>query len=393
MQDNPPADLPVPLLPRLIYQRRIPRETWSSSPWVKRVFFRGPWFRIPSLLSARQWKLAISKGALGSPRRRNVDPWLLSQLAALDPIVPILMRLGVVRKDQLNQRKRQQYLKHLDSRDIEVFAGEHLMDQSDVSDALLDQWINRSGVVFSAELIRNGIVSIGRILSKAEKRWPVGKRFALLKHVIDTAQGEDREIIEACVGLCDPPEVLADQLVLENRPEEEELYGPDIREGQKALMMPIAGSFDLIYLVASVNLLNAVANRLRRSRVNGWTSIQLLVEASKRRLARELYEAACSSFEDIDVYLSVDSSFVRAYGLQFGFRSLPVADYAKDLDSRGLNHAQEWWGRRLQPIARSVLEWARSLREEKDREIGSTQILGKLRLLEAQSSSEISLPN
>lgn len=113
--------------------------------------------------------------------------------------------------------------------------------------------------------------------------------------------------------------------------------------------------------------------------------MQLVVEAGKRRLARQLFKAACSSFDGVEIYLSAESSYVRAYGIQFGFRSLPVASYAKDLDSRGLNVAQEWWGKRLQPIARSVVEWARALREEPNR-TSTAQVLEKLQLFEVDST-------
>lgn len=384
MQDGAPPDATAQVLARLVYQRRIAQAIWASSPWVRRSFFRGPWFKIPSLLSARQWRLAIKRGALGSSVHRSIDPWLLSQLAAMEPVVPSLVRLGILRKDQLNPRRRQRCLKYLESREVGVFARDGLIGPGDISDALVAEWIKRSSVAMIAELIRNGLVTAGRILSQAETQWPSGKCFALLDRLIDTATGDDNEIIEACLRLCEPSDILATQLPPVDSAEEAvpEVY---IREAEKALLMPIGDSFDLVYFVASVNLLNAVANRLRRSRASAWSSIQLVVQAAKRRLARQLFEAACSSFESTEVYLSAESTYIRAFGVQFGFRSLPVADYARDLNSRALNVTQEWWGRRLQPIACSALDWARTLKEERS-DIGNAQILEKLKISDVQLS-------
>jgi hypothetical protein len=378
MQEVVPVNAQSRLLARLVYQRSISREIWTSSPWVRGLFFRGPWFKIPSLLSARQWRIAINKGALGSPARRKPDSWLLSQLVALDAVLPTLVRLGIVGKDQLAPKKIQRSLKYLDSRDVAVFAREGLLKSKDISDERLREWTVRGNVKMFAELIGTGLVSTSRILSSVEASWPVGKRIALLKTVVDSFAGGDKEIIAACLQLCSPLESVAEQLLAVDLVGEEKLPGSYIVEASSALQMPIKDSADLTYLLASVNLLNAVANRLRRDETEGWTKIQILVEAAKRRLGRELFEAASSSFPYMEIYLSAESSYARAYGIQFGFRSLPVGTYSEQLDSKGLNVAQEWWGRRLQPIARSVLDWARILRgEHRDT---SAAVLEKLKM-------------
>jgi len=385
----PPSDIPYSLVARLVYQRRIPQDVWSATAWLRRLFFKGPWFQIPTLLSPRQWKIALNRGAIGfPPKRRSLSPQLVFQLSSMRLLLPTLARMGIIEADEKALRLiRDECLPYLETRDIEYLAQRGLIRRSDISDSILNNWTDRASATVMAELVAARIAEAEVVLTKAKDKWSIPKQVAFLKRLLELEVLSERaftkEVVRACAPLMDATVRAGQGEVLGS----EALPGIHISEAAAAIQMEIADSFDLTYLLASANLLSAVANRMRKTNAVGAGQTFLLIDAVKKRVARELLNAASNRMDGIEIHFGEEFTYAKAYGVQFSFKGLPVEGFVQDLSSRGLNSSQEWCGRRLQPIARSVLDWARQLRIER-RDIGSAELVAKAVATGSELSAE-----
>jgi hypothetical protein len=296
--------------------------------------------------------------------------------------------MGIIEADEKALRLiRDECLPYLETRDIEYLAQRGLIRRSDISDSILNNWTDRASATVMAELVAARIAEAEVVLTKAKDKWSIPKQVAFLKRLLELEVLSERaftkEVVRACAPLMDATVRAGQGEVLGS----EALPGIHISEAAAAIQMEIADSFDLTYLLASANLLSAVANRMRKTNAVGAGQTFLLIDAVKKRVARELLNAASNRMDGIEIHFGEEFTYAKAYGVQFSFKGLPVEGFVQDLSSRGLNSSQEWCGRRLQPIARSVLDWARQLRIER-RDIGSAELVAKAVATGSELSAE-----
>jgi hypothetical protein len=362
-----PANIPLQLLARLVYQLRVPAEVWASTSWFRRLFFDGPWFKLPTVLSVRQWKIAVAKGALGAAeRRRNLRAQLTTYLCSMPALVPTLIRMQIITAtEKLLAQVRQSCLLHLDEADAEYFVRNSLITRSDISHPVLDTWVASAGPLLSIAMIQTGFITIEVALSGSGRNWPTEKRRRFLRRLVELGLLTDKAFVRGDVCAED---LFKHIMVQASDPghvtEPEPIPDSYIDEAVSVLEMPINGSSDLAYFLAAANLLSAITNRRRQERDLHFKRLLRDLVGIKRRIAEVLYRAAVERMDGVEVCLTSAFSYGTVFGVQFGFRELPVQRFAADLIALGLHRPQEWQGRRLQPIARSVMDWARQVRHE-----------------------------
>jgi hypothetical protein len=362
-----PKNIPLQLLARLVYQLKVPREMWASTSWFRRLFFDGPWFKLPTVLSVRQWKIAVAKGALGAPGKpRNLPVHLGTYLSSIPALLPTLARMHVVTPtERLLARVRHSCLSHIDEADAEYLVRNALIRRGDLSPPLLDAWVAGAGPLLSVALIETGFISIEVALSDIGRRWPAEERRRFLRRLVDLGLLTDRTFARRDVGAKD----LFERVMMlsspdHHLPEAELIPESYIDEAVVVMEMPIKSHADLAYFLAAANLLSAVTNRRRQERDLHFRRLLRDLVGIRRSVAEVLHHAATDRMDGVEICLTSAFSYVTVFGLQFGFKELPVERFAADLTALGLHRPQQWRGRRLQPIARSVMDWARQVRYE-----------------------------
>ncbi|KJR46277.1 hypothetical protein UF75_3363 [Desulfosporosinus sp. I2] len=149
---------------------------------------------------------------------------------------------------------------------------------------------------------------------------------------------------------------------------EYEIIKSDIMEALGILKIDVTNAYDAFYYLAAMNLMNAWLNRKKKIK-NG-----ILME-KEEKLFKNMYffktyvqkvitNLIINNIPEVEIFIDKDLVIVEIFKIQFSFHNIPSNQIISEFIRSNKYRPIEWSGKRLQPIAPLILNYARMTRNE-----------------------------
>lgn len=147
---------------------------------------------------------------------------------------------------------------------------------------------------------------------------------------------------------------------------EYEILKSDIMEALGVMKIKVENAYDAFYFFAAMNLMNAWLNRKKKkcTLVKKEDKLFKNMYFFKTYVQKTITDLIINNTLDVKMYFEKDLVIVEIFEFQFSFHNIPSNDIIYEYINSNKNRLIEWSGKRLQPVAPLILNYARIIKED-----------------------------
>lgn len=147
---------------------------------------------------------------------------------------------------------------------------------------------------------------------------------------------------------------------------EYEILKSDIMEALSVMKIDVANAYDAFYFFAAMNLMNAWLNRKKKSEMLMRKEEKLFnnMYFFKTYVQKAITDLIINNITDVKMCFEKDLVIVEIFEFQFSFHNIPSNQIISEYIESNKNRLIEWSGKRLQPIAPLILNYARIIKKD-----------------------------